>query len=263
MIETITTKIPNRHGLKIAVLVEIPENPKGLMFIVHGFLSHSQKISPTAMAETALAHNLIAVRFDTTHSFGRSDGSPELATITSYIHDLEDVVMWSKTQPWFIWPYLLSGSSLGGITVLEHAHTYKNDVKAVAALAPVISGELSEQAALRRIPSKLPQWRETGFETREVSGPPPVTVIIPWSHMEDRYNYNVLAYAPQMTTPLFLYVGSLDESCPADQQQLLFDAWGADQKEFHIFENMPHGLHTPEHVAAYKARLSNWLAKIL
>jgi hypothetical protein len=60
MIQTITTKIPNRHGLNIAVLVEIPGNPKGLMFIVHGFLSHSQKISSTAMAETVLAHNLKA-----------------------------------------------------------------------------------------------------------------------------------------------------------------------------------------------------------
>jgi pimeloyl-ACP methyl ester carboxylesterase len=245
------------------VLVEIPENPKGLVFIVHGFMSAAKRASPTAMAETFLTHNSIAVRFDTTHSFGESDGSPELATITSFIHDLEDVVAWAKNQPWFQTPYLLSGNSLGGITVLEHAHTYKNDVKGVAALAPVISGMFSEEAALRRVPSKLPQWRETGFETRQIAGPPATTVIIPWSHMEDRYNYDVLAYAPEMRTPLFLYVGSIDESCPADQQQVLFDAWGTDKKELHISENMSHGLHTPEEVSAYKTKLDAWLARIL
>jgi hypothetical protein len=39
MIETINTKIKNRYELNISVLVEKPENSKGMVFILHGFSS--------------------------------------------------------------------------------------------------------------------------------------------------------------------------------------------------------------------------------
>lgn len=248
--------------MDIAVMVETPETPKGLIFLVHGFLTSSTRPSVNAMAETTLKNGLISVRFDTTHSTGESDGSPENATITSYIEDLEDVVKWAKTQSWFQSPYLISGSSLGGITAIEHAHNHHNDVKAVAALAPVISGALSLQAAQKRNAEKLTEWQQNGFEVRTINVPNPIEVKVPWSHMEDRMKYDVLGYASNMTMPLFLYVGSIDESCPPDQQHMLYKAWGSQKKELIIHEGMPHGLQTIEQISAYKQSLDTWLKSV-
>jgi pimeloyl-ACP methyl ester carboxylesterase len=258
--QTITTKIPNRHGLNIAVLVEIPENPKGLIFIVHGWKSNKNSTTATALTEMAVSYNLTAVRFDCTHAAGESDGEIELSTISTYISDLEDVVGWAKTKDWFQSPYLLAGSSLGGITILEHANAHRDEVKAIAPIATVISGELSIESRKRKDPEGLAQWQANGSEKQ---GYKTDSAIFPWTHMEDRLKYGALRYAPELTMPVFMCGGSEDDSCPPDHQKMLFDALGSQNKEIHVIEGAPHSLKEPLHLSQLKSRFSAWFAKIL
>lgn len=255
----LTARIPNRHGLNIAVLVEIPANPKGLVFIVHGWTSSRNSSSAVAFAETTLQHNMIAVRFDCTHSSGESDGSIELSTISTFVDDLDAVVQWAKTQPWFQTPYILAGNSLGGITILEHTHKHKNEVCAIALIATVVSGELSVQARLRKDPEAMARWQAAGIQHQTYTAG---SADFPWTHMEDRLNHDALVYASELTMPVLMCVGSEDDSCPPDHQRLLYDALGSNDKELHIIDGAPHSYKDPAHVAVLKSHIYEWFVKI-
>ncbi len=208
----------------------------------------------------ALDNGLVVVRFDTTHATGESDGSPELATITSFYEDLTDVIAWAQSQAWYAEPFILSGSSLGGITVLEYAHAHPERVKAVAPIATVISGKLSQDAYQKYQPAKNRQWREEGFvELQLHSGP----VRVPWRHTEDRMRYAALAYASKLSLPVFLIVGSEDTSCPPDQQRMLYEALASKEKELHIIQGAPHSLQDEAHLSELRTRFDAWLKKIL
>lgn len=257
---TIKTRITNRHGLGIAVQVDIPENPRGLAFIVHGWLSSMQGSSSLAVSGATREADYTTVCFDCTHSNGESDGAIEPSTISTFISDLEDVVAWAKEQNWFQSPYVLAGTSLGGITILEHARAHSDEVKAIAPICTVISGTLSIEAANRTDPRALADWQAHGFKTQEYGDDK--TAQFPWEHMADRLRYDALGYAPQMTLPLFMCVGSEDTSCPPDHQRQLFDSWGGDDKKFHLVDGCPHRFHEPAHMAALKTHLKAWLGRV-
>src|SRR3972149_12202676 len=90
--------IKNRKGQKIAVLIEKPENPKGLAFVMHGLGGFKEQPHIPTFAEVFLENNYTVVRFDTTNSIGESEGKMEDVTITSFSEDLEDVISWAKSQ---------------------------------------------------------------------------------------------------------------------------------------------------------------------
>lgn len=260
MTQTITTKILNRHGLKIAVQIDVPEQSKGLVFVMHGWKSSMQGASTLAVSHTVRESGFTTVCFDCTHSNGDSDGVIEKSTISTFINDLEDVVAWSKEQRWFQSPYILAGTSLGGITILEHTKAHTAEIKAIAPICTVISGNLSIEAAMRTEPDELNAWRDTGIKATTYGNNK--SALFPWSHMEDRLRYNTLAYASQLTMPVFMCVGSNDTSCPPDHQQQLFDALGTKDKELHIIEGCPHRFQDPVHVEQLQKHMSRFLARI-
>lgn len=259
MTQTLLTKIPDRFGLNIAVLAEIPENPAGVMFIMHGWKSNKVTATATAFAEIAVAQNMVAVRFDCTHSNGESDGDITKSTVTTFLDNLDDVIAWAKTQTWFQAPYILAGTSLGGTAMLAYAHDHQDEIKAIAPVASVISGQLSIESRNRRDPDAIEKWRTTGFEHQKYTNG---QATFPWSHMADRLLYDALLYAPTLTMPVFLCGGSEDETCPPDHQRLLYDALGSADKELHVIDGAPHILREPEHLSVLKAHFSDWLGRV-
>jgi len=93
------TFIKNRKDQKIAVLIEKPEHPKGLVFVMHGLSGFKEQPHIEAYANAFFENGYTAIRFDTTNTFGESDGNYEDATTTNYYEDLEDVINWAKSQP--------------------------------------------------------------------------------------------------------------------------------------------------------------------
>src|SRR3989338_5280761 len=121
--------IKNRKGQKIAVLVERPENLKGLAFVMHGLGGFKEQPHIRAIAEAFLESGYTVIRFDTTNTFGESEGNYEDATTTNYYEDLEDVIEWSKNQLWYKEPFALGGHNLGGICSALYAEKYPEKVK--------------------------------------------------------------------------------------------------------------------------------------
>jgi predicted alpha/beta-fold hydrolase len=106
--------IKNSQNQKIAVIVEKVEKPKGLVFIMHGLGGFKEQPHIEIFAKVFKDNNYTVVRFDTTNSFGESDGDYANATVTNYYQDLEDVINWSKRQNFYQEPFILCGHSLGG-----------------------------------------------------------------------------------------------------------------------------------------------------
>lgn len=135
--------IQNRKNQKIAVVLDITPNQKGLAFVMHG-LGGSMKQPHIQMYSQAFKDNdFTTVIFDTTNTYGESDGDYADATTTNYYEDLEDVINWAKVQSWYQEPFWLAGHSLGGIATAFYAEKYPHKIKGLAPTSTVVSGKLS------------------------------------------------------------------------------------------------------------------------
>ena len=244
--------IKNRKNQNIVVELEKSENQKGLVFIEHGLSASKDKAYIIAYAEVFKNKKFTVVRFDTTNTFGESDGSYADATVTNYYEDLEDVIKWSSQENWYEEPFWLVGHSLGAISSALYAEKYPDKVKALAPTSSVISGELS-----LTIP-KYNNWeemKERGW-IEEKNG-----IKLNSNHIIDRLKYDLLKDADKLTMPVLLMVGSLDESTPLKHQKLLFDKL-VGEKRLEVIEGAPHSFKEPEHLKKIKEIFSNWIDSI-
>ena len=90
--------IQNRKGENVVLIINETENQKGLAFVMHGLGGFKEQLHIQAMAESFAEKGYTTVRFDTTNSSGESEGKLELATLTTYYEDLEDVIVWARQQ---------------------------------------------------------------------------------------------------------------------------------------------------------------------
>lgn len=251
--------IKNRKDQKVVVVIEENQNPKGLAFVMHGLSGSKDQPHIAKFAEAFKNKGFTVVRFDTTNTYGESDGKYEDATTTNYYEDLEDVIAWAKKQNWYKDPFWLAGHSLGGISTILYAEKNPHEVKALAPISTVVSGQLS---AKQRGSEKMKQWEENGFEEEKSGSIPGLIKRTPWSHMQDRLKYDVLPDANKLTMPVLLIVGEKDESTPQAHQQLLFDNLPG-QKELHVIKGAPHTFRTPEELEEIKAIFEKWIDKNL
>ena len=122
-----TTFIKNRKDQRIALIVEQPAQPIGLAFVMHGLGGFKEQPHIKAMAQVLLKNGYTTVRFDTSNSFGESDGQFENATATNYFEDLVDVIAWARNESWYQQPYILVGHSLGGFCTGLYAEKYPEE----------------------------------------------------------------------------------------------------------------------------------------
>ena len=177
--------IKNRKGQKVAVLIEQNKNSKGLVFIMHGLSGYKEQPHIEVMAEAFKGNCYTTVRFDTTNSFGESDGQYEDATTTNYYEDLEDLIAWSSKQTWYEEPFVLVGHSSGSMCILLYAEKYPKKIKALAPISCAINDNLKEK--LYRDES-LKDWREKGIkESTSYSGK---LKRLKWNFMVDAANHD-------------------------------------------------------------------------
>jgi len=252
------TFIQNRKGQKIAVVVdEVPE-ARGLVFVMHGLSGNKEELHINMFAHAFKEKGYTAVRFDTTNTFGESEGDYEDATTTNYYEDLEDVINWAATQSWYQEPFCLVGHSLGGLCVALYAEKHPGKVKALAPISTVVSGTLSAEA---RGAEEMEQWEKSGWEKTESSTKPGLIKRLKWSHMLDRLQYDLLPQVKELTMPVFLLAGELDDSTPPLHQKILFDALPG-SKEIHTIAGAPHTFRDPKHLAEIKSLLTAWIKKL-
>ncbi len=253
--------IKNRHGLKIVGVVSAPENPKGLAFTMHGLGGFKEQPHIMVLVDAFLKNGYTVVNFDTTNSFGESEGKYENATMQNYFEDLVDVISWAKKQNWFKEPFVLAGHSLGGYAVARYAEDYPKEVKAVFPFAGVVSGELSYKATEKFEPEKLKAWKETGWKEEESKSKPGLIKRLPWSHMEERLKHDLTPNVSNLIMPVLFVVGENDKSCTSGNQQALYD-FVPGPKEMHVVKGAPHTFRELEHLEELKNIFNKWLEKI-
>lgn len=267
--------IQNRKGQKVAVVVEQAVPQKGLVFVMHGLGGFKEQPQTRAVAEELVERGYTAVTFDTTNTFGESDGRYEDATTTNYYEDLEDVIAWAKEsssatkrrlpplsgggQPLYQEPLVLIGFSLGGLCVALYAQRHPEKVKGLALIGTVVSGALSITGHAPH--EEWRKWKETGWRETPSESKPGLIKRLPWSHMEDRLKYDLLPEAYKLTMPVLLVVGEKDESCPPEHQKILYAALPG-SKELHIIPGAPHTLREHKHLEKLKQIFNDWLVRI-
>ncbi len=255
--------IKNRYDLHIVGEIMIPENPIGTSFVLHGLGGFRQGNGIELLAKTLFENNYIVVNFDATNSKGESGGEYENATWSRHYEDLVDVISWAKEQNWFIPHIVLTGHSMGAYAILRYGEDYPKSIEGIFAYAPVISGELSFEANQRFEPEKFKSWKETGWFTRISISRPGIPLTLPWSHMEERLNHNLLNDVGNITFPILVVAGENDWSCPPEHQQIFIDALPENtDKELHIVKNAPHTFRTQEHLDQLKTIFDTWLKRI-
>jgi alpha/beta superfamily hydrolase len=93
--------IKNRKDQDISIIIEKAKNPKGLIFVMHGLGGFKEQAHVETFSKAFRDNDYTVVRFDTTNTFGESDGNYADASITNYYEDLEDVIEWSKNQDFY------------------------------------------------------------------------------------------------------------------------------------------------------------------
>lgn len=253
------TFIKNRKGQKIVVLIEKPEHPKGLVFIMHGLSGFKEQPHIEAYANAFFENGYTAVRFDTTNTFGESDGNYEDATTTNYYEDLEDVINWAKSQPWYQEPFCLIGHSLGGICTALYAEKYPKKVKAIAPTSTVVSGKLSMETKANRV--DVEEWRRTGWLAKPSISKPGAIKRLKWSHMEDLLMYDLLPNVNKLTMPALLIVGENDDSTPPAHQQLLYEKL-LGKKEIYIIKGAEHTFREKGHLEEIRQIFDHWIKNL-
>ncbi|MFZ2072406.1 MAG: alpha/beta fold hydrolase [Minisyncoccia bacterium] len=255
--------IKNRKGLNMVGNILVPENPKGLSFVLHGLGGFKEQLQIKALADTLFKNSFIVVNFDATNSIGESDGKYQDATMQNHYEDLVDVINWAETQSWCKEPFVLAGHSLGGYAVARYAEEFSKKVKAVFPFAAVFSGKDSFEASNKFNKEELKKWEETGWKIKIGRSKPGLEMKLPWSHMEERLKHDLKPNADKINMPILFVVGENDTSCPPDQQKKFFDLLSENtNKEFYIIKGMSHTPREEEYLNKLKEIFDNWLKRL-
>ena len=251
--------IKNRQGLDISVVVDVTKEQKGLVFVMHGLGGFKEQLHIQTFAKAFKEEGFTTVLFDTTNTFGESEGTYENATVTNYYFDLIDVINWAKKQQWYEEPFWLIGHSLGGISIALYAENFPEQVKAVAPISTVVSGELHHQ----NIPKeKLNEFEKTGWRTSPSQSKPGIIKKLNWLQFsEDIQKYDLLKEVNKLNMPVLLIVGDSDESTPLEHQKILFEKLLGD-KELHVIKGAHHTFRGEVHLVEIKAIIKKWIKNV-
>ena len=230
-------EIKNRHGLKIVIQVDTPDNPKSVVIIEPGQSGTIEQKHITAFAEAFLENDFIVVRLDPTNSLGESGGNLQDVTYDNYYEDLEDVINWAKDQAWFSSPFALCGHSMGAQAVAWYAEHYPDEVSILAPMAPVVNYDLY----MTTLDSEeLREWQEKGYQESESKSQPGKVKRVGWGVNESLKKYDIVTLAGKLNMPVINIVGDQDQPCPPKHQQIFMDAVASSNKKLIIIPGAQH-----------------------
>jgi len=254
-------EIKNRHGLKLVIQVDTPENPKNLVFIAHGQGGSMVQVHIQAFGQAFLENNYRVVYFDATNALGQSEGDLIDVTYDNYVEDLEDVISWARTQDWFQQPFALCGQSMGAQSTAWYAEHHLGEVKLLAPIAPTVNFDLWYSAME---PGFREQWQERGYK-EELSRTLGVMKKVGWGVAESLKKFDLLPEAAKLTMPVFFMAGEFDQPCPIENQMKLYYLIPGSNKKFVKIDGAEHSFRnakTEEYgkeVQEAKEALSSWL----
>lgn len=247
--------IKNRKGQRVAVVVDETTPQKGLAFVMHGLGGCKEDPHIQMFADAFLGGGYTVIRFDTTHTYGESDGKFEDVTMTKTYEDLIDVLAWAKRQVWYEEPFVLAGHSMGGMCSALYAEKYPEQVKACAPIATTVSGDSYFNTFSEEVRE---QWKKMGWREWESTAYPGVMKRLPYAFVADRFQYDLLSDVERLTMPILMIVGSKDTATPPEIQRVLYEKIPG-RKEFHVIEGATHAFPNLKHRAEIKEIFSKWI----
>lgn len=255
-------ELKNRKGQKIVGVLEKPEGKiKGTCVVQHGWGGNRNKLTVQAIKNSFLESGFQTFNFDTTNSFGESGGDFEKSTLGLFYEDLEDVVKWAEKQEWFIGPLALTGHSKGGYSILKYAEEYPKEVSYLVPIAPVVSGKLSFEKYEKNNPEELKKWKTEGVRVRV--GKEGNVRKEHYFQFEERLNHDLIPKALNLSMPVLIIVGSKDDSCPLEHQEILFRAIPEGNKTLEVIEGAPHSFSESSEQENCKSLIKEWLLKYI
>ncbi|HEU0085458.1 MAG TPA: alpha/beta fold hydrolase [Candidatus Paceibacterota bacterium] len=253
-------ELKNRKGQKIVGVLETPEGDSfGTCIIQHGYGGFKEQPSIQSMKTAFLHKGFQAFIFDTTNSFGESDGKFEDARLGLHAEDLEDVISWAKKQEWFKRPLALVGTSMGGYSVLSYAEKNPKEVSCCIAHAPVVSGKFLREGKEEREPGILKKWEESGWHETESVSKPGFIRRSPWDVMVEYMNHDLLLNTNALTMPVLIIGGTKDTSVLVKHLQILFNAIPEGNKEIKVVEDLPHTPRKEKELDDLRKVIEEWI----
>lgn len=258
--------IKNQLGLKLVIQIDTPDDPKHLVFIEPGQGGTIEQKHISAFAEAFLEHGFRVVRFDPTHSVGESEGDIIDVTYDSYLHDLEDVIGWARSQEWFSQPFALCGHSMGAQATAWYAEAHPDEVSLLAPMAPVVNYDLYISTLDEDYKNK---WKQQGYIESVSRSKPGLVKRVGWGVNESIKKFDLLPNASRLNMPVINIVGEQDQPCPPKHQQIFMDKIGSPNKSLVIIPGTEHSYRNAQaneygqELQQVKDALNSWLSKTL
>ena len=206
------------QGLPIHGDFSVPERPRGLVIVVHGFKGFKDWGFFPWLAERLAVHRLVACRFNMSRSgvgesgdeFDRLDLFEE-DSYSTQLADLRTVVEYAQSRFPELPTFLVGHSRGGGVALLAAQDVPR--LKAVVTWSAISHLDRWDDETKRA-------WRESGFlevlnaRTKQVMR---MGRIVLDDYEENRERLDVLAATERLTVPLLVVHGERDESVPVEE----------------------------------------------
>lgn len=252
--------IKNRKSKDIAIAIDkSKKNTSGLAIVMHGLGGFKEQPHIRTMIDILKNNSYDVISFDTTNTFGKSDGNYSNATVTNYYEDLEDIISWTKNKFNYEGQFILAGHSIGGLSISLFAEKYPEKVKALAPISTIVSGKLWKQAQNKKM---LEDWKNSGVWIRESNDSDHGNrKVLKWTFAEDIMQYDLLKDISKLTMPVLLVVGDKDLTATVSHQKILFGKLPG-KKELYVIKDARHVFRDESHLREIGNIMSEWLKKI-
>lgn len=226
-----------------------------LAIIVHGFGGSQRQPQMVNAAKTFADHDFPVLTFDATNSFGGSGGDIRNASLTNHFRDLEDVVVWLRNSCAYKGNLVMCGFSLGASAALKYSLKHKNEVSAIVAIAPVVSGREWLRSFEANRPGSYEILLRTGFfpKYNEYTGE---STNVPQAFVDDLLEYDFIKSARYLNGQYIIAVGDADLTCERKSVESLADALGKHAR-FSVIKGLSHTARKPQELKNLKRFLDS------
>jgi uncharacterized protein len=246
-----TFTLSSSEDLPITGDFDVPERPRALVVVVHGFKGFKDWGFFPWLAQRLMHHQLAVCRFNMSRSgigddpetFGRLDLF-EHDTYSTQLDDLRRVVAHAQSEFPKCPTFLLGHSRGGGVSILAAADIPR--LRGVIAWSPISRVDRWDDATKA-------EWRKDGFR-EELNQRTKQLMRMSTRMLDDveanRERFDITAAAAALRVPLLVLHGGRDESVPIEEGRLLAErardaAFVAVQNAGHTFNAIHPLVHVP------------------
>lgn len=225
--------IKNRKWKDICVLLEWNPSNK-LAFVMHSLWSNKDSSHIKLIRDVLVDNDYFVVSFDVSNTYGESEGNFEDATATSYYQDLEDVISWASFQDRYKDRFILAWHSVWWFCVFKYAKKYPEKIDGIIWGSTLISHKSYVES---KRPKVIESWRQNGIRKWESGW---VEKTLKWDFVKDLLKHYLMDEVENLTMPIFMYGGDLDQIINIGYQIEFFDNLPEWNKQFYIIEWSEH-----------------------